>query len=81
MASPATTACVAEKATTPSTVAPATTASTVDPGVDKFFGGRGNDRLSARDGKNEVVNGGPGFDQAWVDGNDVVQGVERVYRR
>ena len=50
-------------------------------GVDRFFGERGNDRLSARDGKIEVVNGGPGFDQAWVDGNDVVQGVERVYRR
>jgi len=26
------------------------------------------------------VNGGPGFDEAWLDGLDVAQNVERVHR-
>jgi Ca2+-binding RTX toxin-like protein len=50
-------------------------------GRDALYGERGNDRLSARDGERDLVAGGPGFDQAWVDQNDVAQGVERVYRK
>jgi RTX calcium-binding nonapeptide repeat (4 copies) len=51
------------------------------PGRDTLLGGPGNDRLYARDGQRDVVNGGPGFDIAWVDKLDVVRNVERVYRR
>jgi len=50
-------------------------------GRDVLLGGRGDDRLSARDGERDTVDGGPGFDRAWVDRNDVVRNVERVYRR
>lgn len=50
-------------------------------GKDTIFGDRGNDRLSARDGELDTLDGGPGFDQAWVDRSDVVRNVERVYRR
>jgi hypothetical protein len=50
-------------------------------GRDVLRGGAGNDRLYSRDGVRDVVNGGPGFDEAWVDRFDVVKNVERVYRR
>ena len=49
-------------------------------GRDTLVGGPGNDRLSARDGQRDRVNGGPGFDEAWVDRLDVVGNVERVHR-
>lgn len=49
-------------------------------GLDVEVGGPGNDRLSARDGRRDRVNGGPGFDEAWVDRLDVVVSVERVHR-
>jgi len=49
-------------------------------GRDTLRGGPGNDRLYARDGQRDVVVGGPGFDEAWVDRLDVVRGVERVHR-
>ena len=50
-------------------------------GHDVLRGGAGNDLLYARDGTRDVVNGGPGFDEAWVDRLDVVKNVERVHRR
>jgi Ca2+-binding RTX toxin-like protein len=49
-------------------------------GRDTETGGAGNDKLNARDGKRDTVNGGPGFDEAWVDRLDVVRNVERVHR-
>lgn len=51
------------------------------PGRDVLAGEVGNDRLYARDGQRDVVNGGPGFDEAWLDGLDVARNVERVHRR
>jgi Ca2+-binding RTX toxin-like protein len=51
------------------------------PGRDRIFGEPGNDRLFARDGNRDTLNGGPGFDEAWVDSLDVVKNVERVHRR
>ncbi len=51
------------------------------PGRDVLLGEQGNDNLTARDGERDTVNGGPGFDRAWVDASDVVRGVERIYRR
>ena len=50
-------------------------------GRDSIAGGAGNDRIYTRDGQRDVVNGGPGFDRAWVDRLDVVRNVEQVYRR
>jgi Ca2+-binding RTX toxin-like protein len=50
-------------------------------GADVIRGGAGNDRLYARDGRRDVVTGGTGFDEAWVDQLDVVRSVERVHRR
>ena len=49
-------------------------------GRDFLSGEPGNDRLYARDGQRDTVFGGPGFDEAWVDGLDVVRNVERVHR-
>ena len=49
-------------------------------GKDTVRGGVGNDLLFARDGRRDEVNGGPGFDEAWVDRLDVVRSVERVHR-
>jgi Ca2+-binding RTX toxin-like protein len=49
-------------------------------GRDSLIGGRGADRIYERDGQRDVVNGGPGFDEAWVDRKDVVTNVERVHR-
>jgi hypothetical protein len=51
-----------------------------EPGRDSIIGGAGNDRLHARDGQRDTLNGGPGFDEAWVDRLDVVRNVERVHR-
>lgn len=51
------------------------------PGRDLILGEPGNDRLYARDGVRDTLNGGPGFDEAWVDSLDVVRNVERVHRR
>jgi Ca2+-binding RTX toxin-like protein len=50
------------------------------PGRDLILGEPGNDRLYARDGVRDTLNGGPGFDEAWVDSLDVVRNVERVHR-
>jgi Ca2+-binding RTX toxin-like protein len=50
------------------------------PGRDYILGEPGNDRLYARDGVRDTLNGGPGFDEAWVDSLDVVRNVERVHR-
>jgi Ca2+-binding RTX toxin-like protein len=50
-------------------------------GNDVLRGGTGNDRLYARDGVRDLVNGGPGFDEAWLDRLDVARNVERVHRR
>lgn len=50
-------------------------------GRDVIFGEQGDDRLTARDGEVDRVYGGPGFDRAWVDRNDIVLGVERINRR
>jgi Ca2+-binding RTX toxin-like protein len=51
------------------------------PGRDSLDGGPGNDRLVARDGQRDLVNGGRGFDEAWLDRLDSVRNVERVHRR
>lgn len=51
------------------------------PGRDTMLGGPGNDSFHSRDGWRDVIDGGPGFDTAWVDQLDVVRNVERVYRR
>jgi Tol biopolymer transport system component len=46
-------------------------------GRDLLFGGRGDDRLLSRDGRRDVVDGGPGHDTARVDRRDLVRNVER----
>jgi hypothetical protein len=51
------------------------------PGRDILLGEAGRDRLTSRDGERDTVHGGAGFDEAWVDRNDVVRGVERVHRQ
>jgi Ca2+-binding RTX toxin-like protein len=51
------------------------------PGRDILLGDAGRDRLSSRDGARDTVQGGAGFDEAWVDRNDVVRGVERIHRQ
>ena len=50
-------------------------------GRDTLLGEAGNDRLYARDGMRDVVNGGRGFDEAWLDQLDIARNVERVHRR
>jgi hypothetical protein len=50
------------------------------PGADWFFGAAGDDRIYARDGVADLVDGGPGVDRAVVDAADRVSGVERVDR-
>jgi Ca2+-binding RTX toxin-like protein len=59
-------------------------------GNDRLAGGRGrdillgspdNDRLFAADGQRDRIDGGAGFDRAWVDRADSVRNVEQVYRR
>ena len=44
-------------------------------------GGGGNDVIFARDGKRDVIDGGPGRDTAYVDKGDVVRHVEKVLYR
>lgn len=49
------------------------------PGSDILDGGEGNDLILARDGKPDIVRGGPGFDRAQVDkGLDDVAGIEKL---
>jgi hypothetical protein len=45
--------------------------------VDVLIGGRGNDTFMARDGKKDIIRGGPGHDTAYVDRVDKVTGVEK----
>ena len=45
--------------------------------VDVLIGGRGNDTFRARDGKKDIIRGGPGHDTAYVDRVDKVTGVEK----
>ncbi|HET7857068.1 MAG TPA: hypothetical protein VFL41_11485 [Gaiellaceae bacterium] len=49
------------------------------PGRDDVFGGRGNDRFFTRDDRVDRVSGGAGFDRAWADRRDRLDGVERRY--
>jgi Ca2+-binding RTX toxin-like protein len=44
---------------------------------DRLLGGRGNDTFRARNGKRDIIRGGPGRDKAYVDRVDDVQGVEK----
>ena len=47
-------------------------------GHDLFLAGPGNDTIRAWDGQRDVVNGGRGFDQAWIDRSiDKTTSVER----
>ena len=46
-------------------------------GRDTLLGGKGSDTLMARDGRRDVVDGGPGRDRAAIDGRDVVRRVAR----
>ena len=48
------------------------------PDPDVLDGGAGDDLILARDGRKDVVRGGPGFDRARVDRADTVSGVERL---
>jgi Ca2+-binding RTX toxin-like protein len=48
------------------------------PRQDVLTGGAGGDTLLARDGKRDLVHGGPGSDNARVDAVDVVDGVEHI---
>jgi Tol biopolymer transport system component len=50
-------------------------------GRDDVFGGRGNDRFFTRDRRIDRVSGGAGYDRAWADRSDRLDGVERRYRR
>src|SRR5215208_3921521 len=43
---------------------------------DKLLGGPGNDTIRAKDGKRDIIRGGPGRDTAYVDQVDNVTGVE-----
>jgi VCBS repeat-containing protein len=45
--------------------------------VNVLIGGRGNDTIRARDGKKDIIRGGPGRDTAYVDKVDKVKGVEK----
>jgi Ca2+-binding RTX toxin-like protein len=47
------------------------------PGTNSYHGGDGDDVIGADNGNAETVNGGPGFDTAFVDGNDNVTQVEK----
>ena len=44
---------------------------------DRLLGGEGNDTIRARDGKKDIIRGGPGYDKAYVDKVDKVKGVEK----
>jgi Ca2+-binding RTX toxin-like protein len=45
--------------------------------VDVLIGDHGNDIIRARDGKKDIIRGGPGYDKAYVDRVDKVTGVEK----
>src|SRR5215204_547477 len=44
---------------------------------DEFLGGKGNDTIRANDGEMDKIDGGPGYDKAYVDRVDKVKGVEK----
>jgi hypothetical protein len=44
--------------------------------VEVLIGDRGNDTFRARDGKRDIIRGGPGHDTAYVDSVDTPKGVE-----
>jgi Tol biopolymer transport system component len=48
---------------------------------DIICGGGGNDVIDARDGKRDVIDGGPGRDTVYADKRDVVRHVEKVLYR
>jgi hypothetical protein len=48
--------------------------------TERLLGGSGNDTIRARDGKKDIIRGGPGRDTAYVDRIDTVAGVEVVRR-
>jgi Ca2+-binding RTX toxin-like protein len=50
-------------------------------GADVICGGGGIDVIFARDGKRDVIDGGPGRDTAYADKVDVVRHVEKVLYR
>src|SRR5262249_2081074 len=50
-------------------------------GADVICGLGGNDVIFARDGKRDVIDGGPGRDTAYADKRDVVRHVEKVLYR
>ncbi len=45
-------------------------------GIDQYYGGNDNDTLDARNGTQDLVNGGAGNDTAQVDSNDIKQSLE-----
>jgi uncharacterized repeat protein (TIGR01451 family) len=49
------------------------------PGADDLEGGGGPDRIRACDGERDTVDGGPGYDRAWVDAVDTTTGLEEVH--
>ena len=57
---------------------PATIAPTATPVATTSSAASGTIVLG--DGRRDTLNGGPGFDEAWVDRRDVVRNVERVHR-
>jgi len=50
------------------------------PGRDRIDGGFGSDVIYARDGRNDVIDCGPGRDRAVVDRGDRLRRCERVQR-
>jgi Ca2+-binding RTX toxin-like protein len=49
-------------------------------GTNSYVAGAGNDKVSARNGKREKIDCGPGRDTATIDKNDTVKGCEKVNR-
>jgi Ca2+-binding RTX toxin-like protein len=47
-------------------------------GSDRLVGGAGDDSLRAFDRRRDRVDGGPGYDTAWVDRRDRVARVEQI---
>lgn len=50
-------------------------------GLDRIYGGSGDDKIYARDGMKDVIDCGPGKDEAYVDADDTVKNCEKVVRR
>ena len=46
---------------------------------DRYAGGGGNDCISAKDGVDEVIRGGPGQDAALADNGDTLKSIERSF--